>query len=329
MRAVIVKTFGSPDDAVVEDIADPQPGAGKILIEVHAAGVNFADLLVIQKKYQDLPSLPYVPGKEVSGTVMAVGDGVTQVRPGDRVMAFVEHGAFAEQAIAGEADCFVIPDAMPFVEAASIGVVYQTANLALEAHGRLIAGETVLITGASGGVGLAAVQLAKAKGAVVLAGLTSPAKAPVVLESGADHVIDLSGENIRDTLRAQVHEVTDGRGADVVIEIVGGEVFDASLRALAWHGRIVVIGFTSGAISTIKSNYLLLKNITASGMFFNSYRKKAPEWVARSQKAIFDLYEGGKIRPPIMKTLPLADFAQAFALNSERKVEGRVVLTVR
>jgi NADPH2:quinone reductase len=329
MRAVVVKSFGSPDGAVMENIADPHPSAGEILVEVQAAGVNFADLLVIQKKYQDLPSLPYVPGKEVSGTVMAVGEGIARIRPGDRVMAFVEHGAFAEQAIAVEADCFVIPDAMPFVEAASMGVVYQTAHLALEAHGRLGAGESVLITGASGGVGLAAIQLAKAKGATVLAGLTSPAKSPIVLENGADHVIDLTEENIRDALRAQVHEVTDGRGADVVIEIIGGEVFDASLRALAWHGRIVVIGFTSGAISTIKSNYLLLKNITASGLFFNSYRKKAPEWVARVQKTIFALYEAGKIRPPIMKTLSLADFAQAFSLITERKVEGRLVLTVR
>lgn len=329
MRAVVVATIGSLDGVTFEEITDPVPSAGEVLIEIHAACVNFADLLTIEGKYQDRPPLPYIAGREASGVVVAVGNEVTRYRPGDRVMAFMRQGAFAERGLASEADCFVIPPDMTFEEAAAMGIVYQTAYFSLVEHGRLGAGETVLITGASGGVGLAAIQLAKAMDAVVLAGLTSPDKAAVVLDNGADGVIDLSQDNLRDALRTQVNAATNGQGADIVLETIGGEVFDASLRTLAWGGRMVIIGFAGGEISSIKANYLLVKNITASGIYWDSYRQRQPERVARAQEAIFDLYNAKRLRPPIMASLPLSAFRQAFAFITDRKVAGRVVLTAR
>ena len=328
MRAAVVKAFGSFEAMTLADVPPPVPGTGEVLIDVHAAGVNHADLLVVEGKYQSLPDPPFVPGKEVAGVVAAAGAGVGRFAPGDRVIAALEQGGFAEQAVAAEGDCYTLPGTMSFTDGASMGNNYQTAHFALNERGHLKAGETVLVNGASGGVGMASIQLAKAAGATVLAGIGTAEKASLVLDGGADHVVDLAADGLKDALREQVYGLTGGRGADVVLDTVGGDVFDASLRALAWSGRIVVIGFVSGRIPTIAANYLLIKNITASGLYRNSYRTRDPEWVRRVQDEIFALYEAGKIKPPVVQPVPLEDFKEAFSALAERHAKGRLVLTM-
>ena len=329
MRAVVVEEVGNRDTVSLQELASPVPGTGEVVVDVEAAGVNFPDLLVIDGKYQSIPPTPFSPGKEAAGRVSAVGDGAGDLRPGDRVMVQVEHGAFAEQVVAEAVRTFRMPEGMDFATGAAMGLVYQTAFLVLKQRANVETGDSVLVTGASGGVGLAAVQLAKAFGAKVLAGLTTPSKADAVLASGADHVVDLSESDLRDGLRRQVHALTDGKGVDVIIDLVGGDVFDAGLRALAWSGRIVVAGFTSGRIPSVAANYLLLKNIAAVGLTINGFFKYQPDEVRRVQQAIFELYEAGKINPVIMERLPLERFSDAMHVLESRKVVGKVVLAVR
>jgi|ERR1043166_432477 NADPH2:quinone reductase len=328
MRACVLSEFGSVDNLAIGDAAEPTPGDGQVLIEVRAAGVTHADLLVIQGKYQSLPPLPFVPGKEIAGVVAATGAGVTRFQPGMRIMGIAESGAYAQRAVVAQDDCFALPPSMSFVDAAALGIAYQTAHIALFDRGQYREGETVLVNGASGGVGLAAVQVAKARGATVLAGLTTLTKAPLILANGADHVIDLSCGNLGDAVREQVYAVTAGRGADIVLDMIGGDVFDASLRALAWRGRVVVIGFVGNRVATLKTNYLLIKNIAVSGLFWDTYRAKVPGQVHAVQQDLFALYEAGKLKPPIMEVLPLESVQQAFARISERQIVGRVILTM-
>lgn len=329
MRAIVVREFGPLDSVKVEDFPAPVPAPGEVLVDVHAAGVNFPDLLVVTGKYQILPPRPFVPGKEVAGVVSAVGSGVTTCRPGDRVLAPVEYGAFAEQAVV-PADCvFPLPDCLSFVEGSAMPVVYQTAYTGLVDRARFEPGETVLVTGAAGGVGLAAVQIAKAMGATVLAAVSSPEKGALAKANGADHVIDTSVPNLRDALRQQVHAVTGGRGADVILEQVGGDVFDAALRALAWRGRIVVIGFAGGRIPEIRANYLLVKNITATGLQISDYRERMPAWLREGTLEVLRHVEAGRIRPHVMATYPLAEVGRAFEAITSRRVQGKVVLSLR
>lgn len=260
--------------------------------------------------------------------VADVGSEVTQFRVGDRVLAQVEHGAYAEQAVVTEKACHRIPPAVGFAEAVAMGLVYQTAHFALKERGQYRTGETVLVTGATGGVGLAAVQLAKAWGAKVLAGVTNPRKAEIARAHGADCSVDLSAENLRDVLREQVRRCTDGRGVDLVLDPVGGDVFDASLRCLAWRGRLVVIGFADGRIPTVRANYLLLKNIAIAGLQWSDYRERDPELVGHVQEEIFELYSLGRLR--LRTTLfPMDQFASALAALREPSVAGKVVLTTR
>lgn len=329
MKAVVVREFGPPESIRVEEFPAPRPGAGEVLVEVHAAGVNFPDMLVITGKYQLLPVRPFVAGKECAGVVREIGAGVTHCKPGDRVLSWMEYGAFAEQAVTSQNNCFVLPDAMSFEEAACFGLVYQTAHFALVERGGLKAGDVALITGASGGVGLAAVQIAKALGATVLAAVSTPEKGAIARENGADHIIDVGVPNLRDALREQVRKATGGHGADVVIESVGGDVFDASLRALAWSGRLVVVGFAGGRIPEVKANYLLVKNIAVLGLQISDYRDGQPEAMRRVMAQLFELYRQGRLRPVVSKTFPLADFAQAFALIATRRAIGKLVLKLR
>ena len=264
------------------------------------------------------------------GIVAAVGAGVSAVKPGDRVIAHVNHGALAEKAVAHEKLCFALPDSIDFEAAAAMGLVYQTAYFSLVARGQLQPGESVLVNGASGGVGAATVELAKALGAgTVLAGLTTPAKGDRIKAFGADAIIDLSVEDLRENLRDQVLAQTDGKGVDLVLDLVGGEVFDATLRALAWCGRVVVAGFTSGTIPAVKTNYLLLKNAAVVGMTINSYLDRKSIEIEQTQHAIFDLYQQGKIHPHIMSRFPLDQFMDAIRLLEDRKIVGKAVLTMR
>ena len=329
MRALVVREFGPPESIRVEDFPAPKPGDDDVLVDVHAAGVNFPDMLVMAGKYQLLPPRPFVPGKECAGIVAAVGRNVTTCKPGDRVLAWVEYGAFAEQVVAPQNNCFVVPPAMSFEEAACFALVYQTAHFALVARARMAPGEVVLVTGATGGVGLAAVQLAKALGATVAAAVSTPEKAEIARREGADHVIDVSVPGLRDALREQLRKATGGRGADVVIEQVGGDVFDASLRALAWSGRLVVVGFAGGRIPEVKANYLLVKNIAVLGLQISDYRDHHPEAMRRVMDELFVLYRAGKIRPRVSRAYPLEDFASAFAEMAARRVIGKLVLEVR
>ena len=326
MRAVMIREFGNRDAVAVEEIDDPVPGPGEVLVDTKAAGVNFTDFLSLDGKYQNLPPLPFTPGKDASGVVAAIGDGVTLVAPGHRVIAHVNDSALAERVVADERLCFRLPDEMDFETAAAMGLPYQTAYVALALRGRVKPGERVLINGASGGVGLAAVEIAKALGAVTLAGLTTPSKGPEILKWGADAIIDLSADDLRDSLRDQVMAATDGKGVDLVFDLVGGAPFDASMRAIAWSGRAVVSGFTTGTIPSVKANYLLLKNIAVMGMAISSYFDRREPEIAEAQSAIFDLWKADKVHPHIMARFPLADFAKAIALIEERKIVGKAVL---
>jgi NADPH:quinone reductase len=329
MKAVVVREFGPPESIRVEEFPAPQPGDNEVLIDVHAAGVNFPDMLVMGGKYQTLPPRPFVPGKECAGVVAAVGKSVSTCKPGDRVLGWMEYGAFAEQAVCAQDNCFVLPEPMSFEEGACFGLVYQTAHFALVERADLRAGEIVLVTGAAGGVGLAAVQIAKALDATVVAAVSTADKAEIAWRNGADHVIDVSVPNLRDDLRDQLRKATGGRGADVVIEQVGGDVFDASLRALAWSGRLVVVGFAGGRIPEVKANYLLVKNIAVLGLQISDYRDQHPQKMRRVMAELFDWYDQGTISPLVSQVYPLRDFASAFAAIGARQAISKLALSVR
>ena len=329
MRALVVHQHGSIEDVRLEEFPEPRPGPGEVLIDVHAASVNFPDLLVISGTYQRLPATPFVPGKDLAGTVAAVGADVNRVKPGERVMAQIEHGAFAERAVAAQAICHPIPATMSFAEAAAMGLVYLTAHFALVERARLTAGEVVLVTGAAGGVGLAAVQIAKAFGATVVAAVGSDEKAALVRANGADHVVYTNLPDLRESLRAQVFAAVGKRGADVIIDSVGGDIFDACLRVIAWCGRLVVVGFAAGRVPEIKAGYVLVKNIAIIGLQSSDYRDREPEKVQRVQRELFELYVQGKLKPHVMARYPLAGFREALATVQDRRVLGKVVFELQ
>jgi len=329
LKALLIEKHGPIDDLRCGEVDRPQPGAGQVLVEVYAASVNFPDLLVINGSYQNLAPLPFSPGKDFSGRVAAVGAGVTRCRPGDRVTAQVEYGAYAEYCLVREENCYRMPDAMSHAEGAAMGLAYLTSHFALVERGGLRPGENVLINGAAGGVGLAAVQLAKALGATVLASVGSDDKAELVRANGADHVIRTDRPDLRESFRAQVQAAVGRGGVELVIDPVGGDVFDASLRALAWCGRLIVVGFAEGRIPEVKAGYLLVKNISVIGLQFSDYRDREPDKVRKVQDELFGLYEAGRVRPHVMATYPLADYLQALHVVQDRQVVGKVVLLMR
>lgn len=328
MKAIVVREHGPAHLLRIEDLPDPRPGLGEVLVGTRVAGMNYPDLLVVEGRYQRLPPLPFTPGKELAGVVLAVGEGVTSCEPGDRVMALVEHGAWAEQVVVPEAQCFVMPRSLSFEEAAAMGLAYQTAWFALTDRAGMERGETVLVTGASGGVGLACVQVAAAMGASVIAGIANPDRAGLVRASGAAHVVDLAALDLRDSLSRQVHELTRGRGVDVVLDPVGGDVFDAALRALAWRGRLVVIGFAAGRIPEVRANYLLLKNICVTGLQVSDYRDRDPIWMRRAQAELFAMVEDRRLHPVIAEVLPLAHAGEGLSRFRQRGMAGKLVLAM-
>jgi NADPH2:quinone reductase len=326
MRAAMVHAFGGPDAVQVAPFPRPVPAPGEVVLNVHAAPVNYVDLVVISGAYQFMPALPFVPGKGPAGIVAALGPGVTSLQVGERVLGMAEQGGYAEQVCVRADHCYRLPDAMSFSQAASISLAYDTAWFALRERARIGAGETVLVLGASGAVGLAAIQLAKAMGARVLAGVSRADRAAIVTAAGADAVIDLSAADLRDSLRAQVKAATAGALADIVIDAVGGDAFDAALRALAWCGRLVVVGFAAGRIPSVKANYLLVKNIEVTGLQISDYRKYRPARVAACFEEVFAYYGAGKIRPPDAVELPLDRAAEGLAMVRDRKADGRRVV---
>lgn len=328
MRALRVNTFGPFADARVETVPDPVPGPGEVLIAVEAAETNFPDILVMEGRYQVKPQLPFSPGKTGAGHVEAVGPGVAGFKVGDRVMAHVEHGAFAQKMVAPATSTFAVPAGLSSTDAAALGLTYLTAWLGLRDRVNFQPGETVLVLGAAGGIGIASIQLAKAMGARTVIGATrGTAKMATVREAGADHVIDAAHPDIRERMREEVRAITGG-GVDVVMDPVGGALTDAALRALAWRGRLCILGFAAGTIPTIKANYLLVKNIAVSGLQSSDYRDRTPEAVAQAQDEIFSFWTRGMLRPIVSDVLPLEDFAAALSRLEDGTVEGKIILSL-
>lgn len=327
MRAVVISDVSDRNTVRIQDLPDPAPADDEIVVDVKACGINFTDLLSLDGKYQNNPPPPFTPGKDAAGVVSAVGAKVEGHKVGDRVIAHVNHGAMAEKVVCPGALAVKLPDGVTFESAAAMGLAYLTAYFAITVRGKLQPGEVVLVNGASGGVGLAAVSLAKALGAkTVLAGLTTPSKAEPVKAAGADAVIDLTVEDLKDGLRKQVAAATGGGDVDLAFDLVGGEVFDSTLRAIGNEGRCVVAGFTSGTIPSVRTNYLLLKNISVVGMTINIYMKERSPFIAHAQAALFGLLQAGKIDPNIMEVLPFDRFMDGILMLEDRKIVGKLVL---
>ena len=325
MKAMLCREWGGPDSLRLEEVARPPLAAHEARIRVRACGVNFADTLLIAGQYQDRPPLPFTPGMEVGGVVREVGAGVSHVKPGDRVLASVGRGGYAEEVVAEAEIVHRIPDGMDFVTAAGFPVAYSTSHGAFAWRGRLRAGEWVLVLGASGGVGLTAVEIAKAMGATVIAAAGGAEKLAVAKRAGADHLINYTSEDLRDRVKA----ITGGRGVDVVYDPVGGDAFDQSLRCIAWEGRVIIIGFAAGRIPQIPANLVLVKNIDVVGFFWGSYRRYKPHLMGESYQHLFRWFEAGKLHPHVSHRLPLTDAAKALDLLKTRKSTGKVVLAVR
>ena len=325
MKAVRCKAFGGPGDLVVEDVAAPPMGKADVRIAVHAAGVNFPDVLMIAGKYQVKPEFPFSPGIEVAGEVVEVGPGASGISPGQRVMATIPNGGFAEEAVAPAQSVHAIPDDMDYPTAAGFPIAYGTVHHALIDRAHLQTGEVLLVLGAAGGVGLAAVEISALLGARVIGAVGSDAKAGVVREHGADAVINYSSEGIRD----RVKELTGGNGADVIFDPVGGEVTTESVRALAWKERLLIIGFASGQIPEIAANRLLLKGADAVGVFWGSFATREPAQNRANFEELLSWFGEGKIKPLVSAVFPLAQAGEALQALIDRKVTGKAVLRVR
>lgn len=322
MRAVVCREWGGPEKLGVEDVPSPALRDGAVRIKVHAAGVNFADLLLIAGQYQEKPAFPFTPGAEAAGVVIEVGAGVTGLKNGDRVMALTGLGAFADEAVVDAQRVLPIPPAMEFASAAAFPVAYGTSHGALDWRAHLQPGEWLLVTGAAGGVGLTAVEIGKAMGARVIACAGSAEKLAIAQQHGADHLIDYSKEDIRERVKA----ITGGRGVDVIYDPVGGEAFDASLRSIAWGGRIIIIGFAAGRVPQIPANIVLVKNIDVIGFYWGSYQAHKPELLRGSFAQLFRWFQEGRLRPHVSHHLSLEQAAEALSLLQQRRSTGKVVL---
>ncbi len=324
MKAVLCKQFGPPESLVLEELPSPRPGAGEVTIRVKAASVNFPDVLIIQNKYQFKPPLPFSPGSELAGLVKEVGPGVAGLRPGDRVMAFTTYGAFAEEVKTEASRLIPLPKPMDFVTGAAFLLTYGTSEHALRDRAALREGETVLVLGAAGGVGLAAIEIGKALGARVIACASSEDKLAVCRSHGADSTINYVTEDLRERIRA----LTDGRGVDVVYDAVGGAYSEPAFRSLAWRGRHLVVGFAAGEIPKLPLNLPLLKGASLVGVFWGDFARREPRAFAQSIAQLGKWYADGKLRPHVSQTLPLEQAAQAIKLLASRQAKGKVVVTM-
>lgn len=323
MKALLCKTLGLPDTLVVEDVADPVPGPGQVLIEMKAAGVNFPDALIIQGKYQVKPPLPFTPGSEISGVVLSVGDGVRNAKPGDRVIASCRLGAFAQKVVAQANQIIPLPPMVSFETGASFTLAYGTSYHAVKGRAALKAGETMLVLGAAGGVGLAAVQIGKALGARVIAAASSAEKLAICQANGADDLINYSTEDLRERVKA----LTGGKGPDVIYDPVGGKLAEPAFRSIAWGGRYLVVGFADGQIPSLPLNLPLLKGASVVGVFWGEFvARQLPDFI-RDLTEMFALVAQGKLRPHLSARYPLAQGAQALQDLLDRKVTGKVVIT--
>lgn len=325
MRSILTRELAGTAGLELVELPAPEPGACHVRISVEAAGVNFADALMLEGRYQDMPSLPFVPGLEVAGRVDAVGVGVCDIEPGRRVLALVDHGGFAEQVVARADDVITLPEELDTKTAAGFAIAYGTALGALVWRAGLARGEVLLVHGAAGGVGLTAVECGKALGATVIATARGEERAAVAAAHGADHAIDSEAADLVDRIKA----LTGGRGVDVVFDPIGGPLFDASLRCIAWEGRIVIIGFASGTVPQIPANILLVKNAAVLGFYWGSYRRHDPERLRAGFRQLFDWYRIGVIRPTVSEVVPLAGTAAAIDRLRRRETTGKLVVDVR
>ena len=324
MKAIVCHELTGPAALQLEDVAEPRPAPGQVRVKVRACGVNFADSLITRGQYQRQPQPPFSPGFEVAGEVLELGAGVTGINVGDRMIGMAGHGGYAEQAVIDAQRCVPMPAAMSFEHGAAFPVVFGTSHIALWHRARLQAGETLVVHGASGGVGLTAVAIGKQLGATVIATASSPEKLEIARQQGADHLINSSDEDVR----ARIKAITDGRGADVIYDPVGGDLFTASLRSIAFEGRILVIGFAGGTVPQIPANHLLVKNVDVIGVNWPAYAELNPEVMTASFRILLDWYLTGAIQPHISATYPLEQAAEALNQVVTRKSTGKVVITV-
>jgi len=324
VKAVVCRRYGPPESLTVEALPSPAPGPGEVVVRVKAASLNFPDVLIIQDKYQLKPPLPFSPGSELAGVVKEVGAGVEGVKRGDPVLAVIGHGAFAEEVKVEARRLVPIPEGMDFVTAAAFLLTYGTCDHALRDRGRLAAGETLLVLGAAGGVGIAAIEIGKALGARVIAGASSDEKLAACREHGADATIDYAREEVRERIR----ELTEGKGVDVVLDPVGGPLTEPALRSTAWRGRLLVVGFAAGEIPKIPLNLPLLKGCSIVGVYWGDFARREHAAFVESMTQLGRWYGEGKLRPHVSGTFPLERAADALNLLAARKVTGKLVLTM-
>ncbi|MGQ0651017.1 MAG: NADPH:quinone oxidoreductase family protein [Betaproteobacteria bacterium] len=324
MKAVLCRQYGPPDSLRYEDLDSPRAGPGEVVISPKAASVNFPDVLIIQNKYQFKPPLPFSPGSELAGVVKEVGDGVTAWKPGDKVIAFTTYGAFAEEVKTEASRLLPLPPGMSFETGAAFLLTYGTSDHALRDRGVLRDGETLLVLGAAGGVGLAAIEIGKALGARVIACASSAEKLAVCRSHGADELIDYSTEDLRERIKA----LTEGRGVDVVYDAVGGPYSEPAFRSLAWRGRLLVVGFAAGDIPKLPLNLALLKGASVVGVFWGDFARREPKAFAASVRQLGEWYRDGKLKPHVSETFALANAADALNRMAARRVTGKVVLVV-
>lgn len=325
MKAVLCHAFTGPQDLVIGEIEAPTPAADEILIDVHAASVSFMDQLMVSGLYQMRPPTPFVPGTEASGLVVAVGEAVTTFAPGDRVACSTWTGGYAERMVVKESKCVRLPPGVAFEPAATVLHNYGTACYALVERARALAGETLLVTGAAGGVGLAAVDLGRHLGLRVIAGVGSDDKAALLRDYGASDVVNYRSEDLRGRLKA----ITSGRGIDIGFDNVGGAIFEQMARSMTWGGRLMPIGFTSGEIPSLPMNLPLLKNYSIIGVFMGAWAEKCPDQAASMNDRLMRWLADGNIRPHIDRILPLEDVGEAMRAVANRTVLGRIVLSIR
>jgi len=325
MKAIFCNKLGGTENLAYVETVSPRPGPNDVLIKVRAAGLNFADTLQIAGKYQSKLEPPFIPGMEVAGEILEIGQGVNRpLNVGQRVMAFMRGGgAFAEEVLVDSEWLVPVPDEMDDVIAAGFPTVYGTSNFALKHRGNLKAGETLLVLGAAGGVGLTAVELGKTMGAKVIAAAGGSEKCKVAIDHGADFAIDYKSESIRD----RVKDLTDNRGADVVYDAVGGDAFDQAIRAVNWEARMLIIGFAAGRIQQIPANLILVKNISVVGVVYGAQTERDPSYGASFVQEAADLFRQGRVKPHIGKTFPLSQAAEAMDALLSRSYAGKIILT--
>ncbi len=322
MRALVCRQYGPPDSLRIEACDDPVAAAGQILIDVEAAGINFPDVLIIAGQYQVKTPTPFVPGNEAAGVVAAVGDGVAHFSVGDKVIVNSLGGAFAEKCVADENKSMHLPEGMSFEQGAGFTVTYGTSYHALRQRAELEAGETVLVLGAAGGVGITAVEIAKAMGARVIAAASSDEKLAFAKDAGADELVNYSTQPLKETVKS----LTGGNGADVVYDPVGGELADQAFRATAWHGRYLVVGFASGDIPQFSANIALLKEASIVGVWWGTWAMKNPKLQIQNMQELAVMIQAGQLTPRVTESYALHDFRAAFAAITERRARGKVIL---